>query len=278
MRKSSLFLIVMLVLGPQVAFPQDVQTKEVTTEDDQTIEFAYRIPASVKEPSPTIVFIHGGARKVGIDPLKKWLNTQKTELAFFERGYICVEADYRTYKEAMRSKGPILDCKAVVEEVKKIPLVDPDKIILYGGSGGGSITFELISLPIDVAAAVVGEPAFLIYCGLIDKREGAEKTFDDPFQYYTEERKAVTRAKMSHISVPLLIIHSDVHRLNSFNDTILKPELTAMKKPHEVWFYPDLKHGFYWGKEDFINDPTFRKMIAAADDFIRRSLNHYRGK
>ena len=165
-----------------------------------------------------------------------------------------------------------------IEEVKKIPLVDPDKIILYGGSGGGSITFELISLPIDVAAAVVGEPAFLIYCGLVDKREGAEKTFDDPFQYYTEERKAVTRAKMSHISVPLLIIHSDVHQLNSFNDTILKPELTAMKKPHEVWFYPDLKHGFYWGKEEFIDDPTFRKMITAVDDFIRRSLNHYRGK
>jgi len=175
MRKSSLILIVMLTFGPRILLPQDVQTKQVTTEDDQTIEFAYRIPASVKEPSPTIVFIHGGASKVGIDLLKKWLNTQKTEMAFFERGYICVEADYRTYREMMRSKGPILDRKAIVEEVKKMPLVDPDNIILYGGSGGGSITFELISFPVGVAAAVVGEPAFLIYSGLIDKREGAEK-------------------------------------------------------------------------------------------------------
>lgn len=107
---------------------------------------------SGQEPSPCILFIHGGGFTGGeaemLLPQCRW---------FAKRGFACMTADYRLMK--MEGERPaadsvtldecIADCKAAVRFVRKYADqwgIDPCRIVLAGESAGGYLACAVSTL------------------------------------------------------------------------------------------------------------------------------------
>ena len=62
----------------------------------------------------------------------------------------------------------ILDCVAVVEKVRSLPMVDSESIVIFGGSCGGALGMETIART-RVAAFVGGEMSPHLFTGMSRK-------------------------------------------------------------------------------------------------------------
>jgi hypothetical protein len=84
-----------------------------------------------------IVFIHGGLTEFPEAALRRHLTANPVITRFLAAGYAVVMATFRTYEKDVQSRGPIEDVRAVVRATARLPGVEPRRIPLYGGSGGG---------------------------------------------------------------------------------------------------------------------------------------------
>ena len=171
----------------------------------------------------------------------------------------------------------------LVEKIRALPEVDADSVVLYGGSGGGTLALEVASVSDKVAAIAAGEPATIIYMGMFNKdhvvRDASGKITGDrrwdvmnanPRELYTDELKQRTRKKMQGITRPVLILHGDKHLLKHFNLDLFIPELKALGKRVVVEIYPGEDHGFYWGRG---NNPMMPlKANRDADAFFKKYI------
>ena len=164
-----------------------------------------------------------------------------------------------------------MDCLAIVAAVKKLPFVDGESVVVFGGSGGGSLALELAAST-RLAAIVCGEPATLLFCGMLEDGEFGKRmeVLADPHKHYTAERQARTREKIKHISCPVLILHGDQHALKKLNGEIFLPELKAAGVDVEYKVYPGNPHGFYWGSGT--DEKTVDQFLADVDAFLARRL------
>jgi hypothetical protein len=99
----------------------------------------------------------------------------------------------------------------------------------------------------DVCAIVPEEPASVLLTGVYNAslpKKGERYTpaddavlSENPKGYYTPEFQKLTRAKLTRIQCPILIVQGDVRRINSFNAEVLIPELRATGKKLEVLTY-----------------------------------------
>jgi acetyl esterase/lipase len=102
----------------------------------RTVKLDLYRPSTGKGPFPGVVFIHGGAWKVGT---KSGFSNQAAYLA--TKGYVCVSIDYRLSPEAPYPAA-IYDAKAAVRWMRaNAPKykIDPNKIAAAGGSAGGQL-------------------------------------------------------------------------------------------------------------------------------------------
>ncbi|MGY8642390.1 MAG: alpha/beta hydrolase family protein [Verrucomicrobiales bacterium] len=146
-----------------------VETLKVTASDGNEMSVVWRKPPGVG-PFPTVITINGGANQQKVEGLKREALKNPIRTRLLAAGYLVVTSTFRTYRNEMQSRGPILNNLAVIEAVNKLPGVDPESVVVYGGSGGGNITLELAG-ETSFAAGIAGEPATIIYTGKTRKKE-----------------------------------------------------------------------------------------------------------
>jgi acetyl esterase/lipase len=219
-----------------------------------------------------VVFIRGGLRLRDFDVLRHNMLNNPVFTRFLALGYACGEATFRDYYENVQDPGPILDCLAIVEAVRETPAVHRESVVLFGGSGGGSIALELAGMT-QLAAIVVGEPATIIFTGMLKVGDGQviEETMAYPHKYYTLELQQHTQAKIERISCPILVLHSDIHVINKINNEIFVPELKVAGKAVECRLYPGNEHGFYYGLNTDLE--TVEAFVSDATRFIEQAIS-----
>jgi dienelactone hydrolase len=214
-------------------------------------------------PFPAVIFMHGGLGQSKMTQLRENALSQPTQTRFLSWGYVTVTATRRDISADPLDHGVVTDSLALLDAVRGMPHVDSKSVVLYGGSGGGTLALEVASVSKKVAAIAAGEPATIIYMGMFNKshvirdntgRVTGDRRWDvmnaDPHSLYTDELKERTRKKIYGISCPVLVMHGDQHQLKKFNFEILVPELKSAGKQVVVEKYAGEKHGFYWGRSD----------------------------
>jgi len=225
----------------------------------ETSNAAVRRPPG-QGPFPAVIFLHGGLGQSSMAQLRANALDQPTQTRYLAWGYMIVSATRRAIRHDPLDRSVVTDTLALVEKVRALPEVDPDSVVLYGGSGGGTLALEVASVSDKVAAIAAGEPATIIYMGMFTKdhvvrdhsgKITGDRRWDvmnaDPRVLYTDELKQYTRKKMAGIECPVLILHGDQHALKKFNFEVFVPELESLGKKVVVEKYPGEKHGFYWG-------------------------------
>lgn len=249
--------------------------------DGVILDFAWRRPAS-KGSLPAIVFFHGGGGYSDIDGLKRYLQNGAMQTRFLQKGYVTVQSTRRPYWPSRGKDQPtgfhdaVQDAVLVVERVKQIPGIDPEKIVLYGGSGGGILAIATAAKT-KVAAVVAGEPATVI---LLDPRTGQSASpaaysdlMEDPLALYNSDRKKEVLEWLQQVSAPVLILQGNQVGLYRTNFEILVPEMRRLGKDISFVEFPGKSHGFYWGNvKAGATLETVEKIMQDVDQFLQRHL------
>ena len=266
---------------PPVVIPESecpVQGIEAKAADGRAAHAWWRKPKG-DGPFPAIIFIHGGLAEFPEASLRQHLTANPVITRFLAAGYAVVMATFRTYEQEVQSRGPIEDVRAVLRETAKLPGVDPRRIALYGGSGGGSIALELGGDP-EVRAVIAGEPATVIYTGMLTTGDYGPRLemMANPETYFTPELRARTREKLKGVRVPVLILHGDKHDLAKLNKPLFLPLMREAGVQVEYREYPGYGHGFYfgggddrWGKgaDQAVVEGVIREVRAFLDEAMR---------
>ena len=224
-------------------------------------------------PFPAIVLLHGGLSPYRLDTLKEESLTRPNYTRFLAAGFVIVVPTFRSREENPQTRDALEDCLAVVDYVKKIPVVDPNSVAVLGGSGGGSLALELAG-ETDLCAIVAGEPAAVLFTGLMvrgmsDRGPAFQNVMRNPKDHYTPELQKFTRTKIAQIHCPVLIVHGDVHPLKIINQEIIVPELKAAGKSVEYIECPGQPHAFWWGAMDGV---VGQKVFDDAMGFLKPTL------
>jgi acetyl esterase/lipase len=223
---------------------------EATAADGRATRAWWRKPPG-DGPFPAILFIHGGLTEFPEASLRQHLTDNPVMTRLLAAGYAVVMATFRSYEEDVQSRGPIEDVRAVLRQTAKLSGVDPRRIAVYGGSGGGSIALELGSDP-EVRAVVAGEPATVLYTGMLTTGDYGPRLemMADPETFFTPELRVRTLEKLKTIRAPVLILHGDRHDLHKLNKPLFLPLMKEAGVKVEYREYPGYGHGFYFGGGD----------------------------
>jgi dipeptidyl aminopeptidase/acylaminoacyl peptidase len=227
---------------------------KLQSKDGIDLSFVYRKPAG-KGPFPTILFFHGGGGQSNLQGLKSNLLTGAIQTRFLESGYLTIASTRRPYWKS-KDKRPtgfydaVEDAAKIVEKTKTIPGVNPNQVVLYGGSGGAILAIATASKT-DLACVVAGEPATVV---ALDPKTGEEaspadyrKLMENPAAKFTPDRRAEMHAWMKEINCPVLVLQGKHIGLYKTNSEILIPEMKRLSKDISSISYPGVTHGFYWG-------------------------------
>ena len=153
---------------------------------------------------------------------------------------------------------------AVVDYLKKQRWVDPERIGLWGWSGGGANTlYSVLHSPGTWRAAVAGAPVtdWRLYDSIWTERY-LDSPGDNPDGY--RDSSSITVA--SKLADALLIVHGladdNVHPQNT---TMITREFIKAGKRFEQAFYPDEKHA--------LTDTSSRHFYARMEEFFDRWLS-----
>jgi acetyl esterase len=237
-------LLKMLATGAEIAY---------RTESEKQKLWIFR-PADVKEDElrPCVFFIHGG----GWGGSPESLAPQSLYLA--RRGVVCVSIHFNGPKPS--PKGCLADSLSAYRWVKqngKKYNIDPDRIVVSGGSAGGHLSLAMVtipgcdhpdddlSIPIDPKALILFNPAIDLVDGWGGGAKKCEKAGIDP--------SAFSPARFVKSGLPeTLILSGGKDRLVPL--TMVNTFMEQMKQHgNKCSFveYPDAGHSFFnYGKED----------------------------
>jgi dipeptidyl aminopeptidase/acylaminoacyl peptidase len=222
-------------------------------------------------PFPAMIMLHGGLSPIPVEARKRESLTRPNYTRFLAAGFVIVVPTFRSREENPQTRDALDDCLAVVDYVKKMPVVDPNSVAVLGGSGGGSLAMELAG-ETDLCAIVAGEPATVLFTGLMlrsDRGPAFQEMMRNPKPHFTPELQKFTRAKIAAIHSPVLIVHGDIHPLKTLNREIIVPELQAAGKKVEYIEYAGMPHGFWWGAYDGV---VGEKVFDDAMRFLKPTL------
>jgi dipeptidyl aminopeptidase/acylaminoacyl peptidase len=242
---------------PGIDIPESVLPVKVLSlksQDGVDLSFAYRVPKG-DGPFPAILFFHGGGGHSNLQSLKRNLITQPIQTRFLDRGFVTIASTRRQYWKTDDGKpngfyDAVEDAAKVVEKAKSHLDVNPDQVILYGGSGGAILAIATAS-KIDVACVVAGEPATIVPLDPREDRKSSPAEYRDvmadPAKIFTQEKRQALHAWMKNIDCPILLLQGKHEGLYKTNFEILIPELRSLGKDISSIHYADVRHGFYWG-------------------------------
>jgi dipeptidyl aminopeptidase/acylaminoacyl peptidase len=234
---------------------------------------------------PAILFIHGGMVTRSIETLKDHLINGANPGRFLEAGYVVVSITYRSRDVDPQSSVSREDSLAAFEHLRRLPFIDPKSIVIYGCSGGGDLALEVAAANTQPCAIVPEEPASFIFAGIFNSKfpksgerfvpDDSRPIGDNPKAFYTPEYRKLTRAKISRIRCPILLIQGDQDpRVYPFNNQVFIPELRAMGKQVEVMTYRGEPHCFnFQGSGPRTPHPVAAlKAFHDVDAFCRRHI------
>jgi len=92
-------------------------------------------------------------------------------------------------------------------------------------------------------------------------------------KYYSEKNREILDRKVKTLSCPMLIVHSDVHQINTVTSNYLIPKIKAQGKDLKTILYPGIRHGFYWGRgRTGITVEVFEKMATDMQVFFHEHV------
>ena len=236
-----------------VAIPESeapILTLDAETSDGRSVRAFWRKPKG-EFPFPVTVFIHGGLTQFPEAALRESLQNNPVVTRLLAAGHAVVQATFRTYEQDVQSRGPIEDVRAVVQALARTPEIDPARISLFGGSGGGNIALELGADPA-VRAVIAGEPATVLYTGMLTTGDYGPRLeiMADPEKFFTPELRRRTLEKLRSLRAPVLLLHSNQHDLHKLNAPLFVPLMKEAGVDVEYREYPGYGHGFYLGGGD----------------------------
>ncbi|HKA20997.1 MAG TPA: prolyl oligopeptidase family serine peptidase [Blastocatellia bacterium] len=204
---------------------------------------------------PAILFIHGGMVERPAETIKDHLLNAANPSRFLAAGYVVVSITYRSRDDDPQSVVSREDSLAAFEHLCRLSFVDPKSIVIYGCSGGGDLALEVAAATTEPCAIIPEEPASFIFAGIFNAKfpkrgerfvpDDSRPIGDNPRGFYTPEYQKLTRAKISRIRCPILIIQGDQDpRVFPFNSQVFIPELRALGKKVEVITYSGEPHCF----------------------------------
>jgi dienelactone hydrolase len=228
-----------------------VQQVYIKTKDGLYVAAAMRKPQG-NGPFPVLIHFHGAPGGRGMEKLVTW-SRGDTGSPVFERflqeGYVTMVSDYRAAPLMPASpEGPNTityadDAVAVLEYVKKLPYVDPERINVYGVSLGGDVVMNLISRT-KVRAAVLGAPAPIRFLGV---QSNPNVPPAERFKSVTIDSEKVQQ-KLAPVENPVLILVGTADSLLPL-DRILHDELTKAGKKVTMEIYENGYHDFVMGPQ-----------------------------
>ncbi|MBI5575170.1 MAG: alpha/beta fold hydrolase [Deltaproteobacteria bacterium] len=111
-----------------------------------------------KGPFPVVVLNHGHYDQKNFSP---GLGFRQAADAFARKGYVAVGSDFRNMggsdkgEDFFQHLGSLEDVLRLVDAVKKLPYVDPERIGMWGYSGGGWLTLKSAAIKPEIKAIAV---------------------------------------------------------------------------------------------------------------------------
>ena len=247
------------------------------------------IASAIRKPKgdgrfPAIVMFHGAPGGRGMEQLITWSRGDfggPVWERFLQEGYVVAVADYRGGDWNLMSTPSttglvtsIDDGLAVIDYVKALPYVDPDRINLYGVSLGGNLVMFLVS-KVPVHAAIVGAPAALWFLGIhlppgTPHGDALKDLKPDP---------EIARKNIDPIRTPILILVGTADRLMP-TAIMLHDALAAAGKPVRLEIYENGYHDFCLGPQGQKRPdlPNGEALYDSALDALEKSVLFAAGK
>ena len=232
----------------------------------------YRAPAPADALSPLVVFIHGGGWRVGHRRAPR--ETREWERGFFERicdaGFACAAISYRFSGEAPfpAQIDDVVDALAWLRDNATAQGFDPERMYLWGASGGG--TLASLGALVPQAPPVRGAVIWYAVSDFLMLDHGAPDTweahlFGGPIGEHLDlARSASPVTYVRPDAPPFFIQHGEVDTWVAFEQgTRLAKALGDVGASVELEAVPGADH-FFSGA------PDIEAIFERALDFLRR--------
>ena len=262
--------------SPQLVVPKVVIFK---SEDGLDIHGQLFVPAGRTQAGPALIFTHGGPIRQmmpGFHYMDYYHDAYAMNQYLASQGYVVLSVNYRlgimygrAFREApnasWRGAAEYKDVLAGAKYLQSLPIVDRNKIGLWGGSYGGYLTALGLARNSDIFAAGVdfhGVHDWSVFLAQPQNRPAASDLKE-------AEKLAFDSSPNASIATwksPVLLIQGDDDRNVPFEQTV---DLAQRLREHHVTFeqlvFPDEIHGFLMFK-------SWVKAYGATADFFDRTL------
>jgi dipeptidyl aminopeptidase/acylaminoacyl peptidase len=258
-----------------------VTPKQVVFKSDDGLEIHGQlfVPSNRAGKGPALIFTHGGPPRqmmLGFHYMYYYHNAYSMNQYLASLGYVVLSVNYRLgimYGRAFRvpedagwrGGSEYRDVQAGAKYLQGLPIVDPKKIGLWGGSYGGYLTAMGLAHNSDIFAAGVDVHGVHDWSLFLPRWEAVANAPD-----LEEARKVAFNASpdaaLSTWKSPVLFIHGDDDRNVPFSQTVeLVQRLRKQGVEFEELIFPDEIH-------DFLLWRTWIKAYSATADFFNRKL------
>jgi dipeptidyl aminopeptidase/acylaminoacyl peptidase len=251
-----------------------------TTSDGFTIHCQLFVPPGRTGPGPALIYMHGGSMRqmmLGWHSMDYYANGYAENQYLVSRGYVVLSVNYRTgimygrhfrvpANAGWRGASEYTDIREAGQLLAKMPIADPAKIGLWGGSYGGFLTAMGLAKNSDIFKAGVDMHGVhdwsfeMRHWGRFgpeapDLKEAQQLAFESSPDAYVGTWRS-----------PVLLIQGDDDRNVPFSQTV---DLAQRLRVHHVGFetlvLPDEIHGF-------LRWHSWVRAYAAGADFFDRVL------
>jgi dipeptidyl aminopeptidase/acylaminoacyl peptidase len=234
------------------ALPGRVERISATAADGQEIGAWLVLPpdASASDPSPLVVFVHGGP--VGTWNAWSWRWNPQLLAA---KGYAVLLPDPAIstgYGHAFVQRGwgrwgaePYTDVIAAVDAAVERPDIDAERTALMGGSFGGYMA-NWVAGSTDRFKGIVTHASLWElrgFHGTTDYGPDWEREFGDPYTDPTRYEEWSPARLLSNIRTPMLVIHGERDLRVPISEALrLWTDLRRHKVPARFLYFPDENH------------------------------------
>jgi dipeptidyl-peptidase-4 len=257
-------------------FPANIQYAKL-----QTIPAAdgFVMPAQILKPRnfdprkkyPVILHTYGGPSAPTV--INQWQGGTLFDNVMAKDGYIMVAIDNRAATGINKKlentllpypgESEAADLVAGVRWLKKQPWVDPSRVGVYGWSGGGTVTLNLMTRSKEFKAGISGAPVTDWHYYDSKWGEALLKLPQDNAAAY--ERTSMVKHAADLSGHLMIVFGTGDDNVHPQNELAFMNALIEAGKPFEVKIYPMRKHGFADAPAKTDRDNTFR-------DFWRKWL------
>jgi dipeptidyl-peptidase 4 len=235
--------------------PADLQYSQLTTIPAAD---GFPMPAQILKPKdfdptrryPVILHVYGGPSAPTVKDA--WQNETLFDNLLAAKGYIAVAIDNRaataiskTLENTLAANpgaGETADLVAGIRWLQQQPWVDGSRFGVWGWSGGGTMTLNLMTRSTEIKAGIAGAPVtdFRFY----DSKWGEsflQLPQNNPAGY--DAASLISRARDLH-GYLMLIYGTYDDNVHPQNEEAFMNALIAAGKPYQVELFPMRKHGF----------------------------------